>query len=111
MSVRIRPSRLARNRERRITTLLMVLFALIGLPSLCLGEISPSQVLVLYNADWTEDHFLTDPGQDSKEIAEYYVCIHTDPQTGKMDECQGTWHLKLMSPFCDEIKAEIEVKL
>lgn len=49
----------------------------------CFAQISPSQVLVLFNADWTDDHFLTDPGQDSKEIAEYYVRMHTDPQTGE----------------------------
>lgn len=45
--------------------------------------ISPSQVLVLYNADWTGDAPLTDPGQDSKEIAEHYVRRHTDPATGE----------------------------
>jgi len=30
-------------------------------------------VLVLYNADWTEDLPGTEPGQDSREVAEYYV--------------------------------------
>ncbi len=45
--------------------------------------ISPSQVLVLYNADWTDDAPLTDPGQDSKEIAEHYVRMRTDPATGE----------------------------
>ncbi|MBW2647463.1 MAG: hypothetical protein JRE23_15065 [Deltaproteobacteria bacterium] len=45
--------------------------------------ITPSQVLVLYNADWTDDAPLTDPGQDSREIAEYYVRMHTDPETGE----------------------------
>lgn len=46
------------------------------------AAVSPTQVLVLYNADWTGDAPLTDPGQDSKEIAEHYVRRHTDPATG-----------------------------
>jgi hypothetical protein len=45
--------------------------------------VSPSQVLVLYNADWKKDAPLTAPGQDSKEIAEHYVYMHTDPKTGE----------------------------
>jgi len=40
--------------------------------------VTPSQVLVLYNADWKAD----DPGQDSKEIADHYISMHTDPDTG-----------------------------
>jgi len=51
--------------------------------SVALCAISPSQVLVLYNADWTKDAFLTDPGQDSKEIADHYVYMHTDTKTGE----------------------------
>lgn len=47
------------------------------------AAVSPSQVLVLYNADWTEDAPLTDPGQDSREIAEHYVRMHIDPITGE----------------------------
>jgi len=47
------------------------------------AEISPSQVLVLYNADWKEDGFLTEKGQDSKEVAEYYQKMHTDPVSGE----------------------------
>jgi hypothetical protein len=43
----------------------------------------PDQVLVLYNADWTEDLDGTAPGQDSLEVARYYVEQHTDPETGK----------------------------
>ncbi len=43
----------------------------------------PSQVLVLYNAGWTGDAPLTDPGQDSREVAEHYVGLHTDPATGE----------------------------
>ncbi|MCD4811365.1 hypothetical protein K8R14_02025 [bacterium] len=45
--------------------------------------VTPSQVLVLYNADWTEDAPLTDPGQDSREIAEHYVYMHTNQKTGE----------------------------
>lgn len=44
---------------------------------------SPDQVLVLYNADWEIDADNTSPGQDSKEVADYYVRMHTDPDTGK----------------------------
>ena len=45
--------------------------------------VTPSQVLVLYNADWKTDDPLTDPGQDSKEIADHYISMHTDPETGE----------------------------
>ncbi len=45
--------------------------------------VRPSQVLVLYNADWSGDAPLTDPGPDSREIAELYVARHTDPATGE----------------------------
>ncbi|MHB8766507.1 MAG: hypothetical protein ACYDA8_19520 [Deferrisomatales bacterium] len=44
---------------------------------------TPSQVLVLYNADWTGDHPLTAPGQDSREVAEQYARLRTDPATGE----------------------------
>ncbi len=44
---------------------------------------TPDQVLVLYNKDWTEDLPGTEPGQDSEEVARYYVARHTDPKTGK----------------------------
>ena len=44
---------------------------------------TPDQVLVLYNADWTEDLDGTEPGQDSLEVARYYVARRTDPKTGK----------------------------
>ncbi len=51
--------------------------------SVASGAVRPSQVLVLYNEDWTGDAPLTDPGQDSREIAEHYVRVHTDPVTGE----------------------------
>ena len=44
---------------------------------------SPDQVLVLYNADWQKDVDGSEPGQDSKEVAEYYVEMHTDSITEK----------------------------
>ncbi|GAB4283054.1 MAG: hypothetical protein Kow0092_37980 [Deferrisomatales bacterium] len=53
------------------------------LPAAVAGAVRPSQVLVLYNEDWTDDAPLTDPGQDSKEIAEHYAAMHTDPGTGE----------------------------
>ena len=40
------------------------------------------QVLVLYNKGWKRDAPGTQPGQDSEEIARYYVARHTDPKTG-----------------------------
>lgn len=63
----------------RITPLLL-LFLLMPFP---VGAVTPSQVLVLYNADWSGDHPLTDKGQDSQEIAEHYVHMHTDPESGE----------------------------
>ena len=45
-------------------------------------QASPDQVLVLYNADWHKDVDGSEPGQDSKEVAEYYVRMHTDSITG-----------------------------
>lgn len=44
---------------------------------------SPDQVLVIYNADWDKDSEGTEEGQDAKEVANYYVRMHTDPITGK----------------------------
>lgn len=51
--------------------------------------IGASQVLVLYNADWSDDAPLTGPGQDSKEIAEHYQHMHTDPTTGEQPYLLG----------------------
>lgn len=58
----------------------LLLITLVVAPA---GAVTPSQVLVLYNADWREDHPLTAPGQDSLEIAEHYQRMHTDPVTGE----------------------------
>lgn len=62
---------------------ILTIFFLLLLIPFQVGAVTPSQVLVLYNADWSEDHPLTDPGQDSQEIAEHYVRMHTDPDTGE----------------------------
>jgi hypothetical protein len=42
-----------------------------------------NQVLVIYNADWKIKSDRTTANQDSREIAEYYVKMHTDPASGK----------------------------
>ena len=63
-----------------IITAALILFCY---ASTALSAVTPSQVLVLYNADWKTDEFLTDPGQDSKEIADHYVYMHTDSKTGE----------------------------
>jgi hypothetical protein len=41
----------------------------------------PSQVLVVYNESWSE--FSSERGQDSKRVADHYVRMHTDPQSGE----------------------------
>jgi len=46
-------------------------------------QASADQVLVLYNAQWPKDVDGSEPGQDSREVAEYYVRMHTDPVSGK----------------------------
>ncbi len=43
----------------------------------------PDQVLVIYNADWPHDLDQSEPGQDSREIARYYVKVRTDLKTGR----------------------------
>lgn len=63
--------------------MLIILVIILGYSQIALSAISPSQVLVLYNSDWKSDEFLTDPGQDSKEIADHYVRMHTDSKTGE----------------------------
>src|SRR4030043_2076795 len=63
--------------------LLQVSFSSHAEASLTPFQASPDQVLVLYNIDWQKDVDGSDPGQDSKEVAEYYVKMHADPVTGK----------------------------
>lgn len=43
---------------------------------------TPDQVLVIYNADWDHRSSGTRADQDSREIAEYYAAMHTDPKSG-----------------------------
>lgn len=70
-------------------TLAVPLALLCVAPSLALACAAPDQVLVLYNADWTEDLDGTEAGQDSLEVARYYVAQHTDPKTGKRPHLLG----------------------
>lgn len=63
--------------------ILSILILLLFVIPIQVGAVTPSQVLVLYNADWREDHPLSAPGQDSREIAEHYVHMHTDHATGE----------------------------
>jgi hypothetical protein len=66
--------------------LLIIFFSAIGWsssPTLRPFSASPDQVLVLYNADWRGESKDSAPGQDSEEVAHYYVTMHTDPVTGK----------------------------
>ncbi|WP_031386090.1 hypothetical protein [Desulfonatronum thiodismutans] len=46
-------------------------------------QLCPSQVLVLYNADWRSSHPLIEAGQDSLTVAEHYVRMRTDPASGE----------------------------
>ena len=43
---------------------------------------SSDRVLVLYNEDYSVDAEGSSPGQDSREVAEYYSKMYTDPVTG-----------------------------
>jgi hypothetical protein len=42
----------------------------------------PDQVLVIYNEDWEKDVDMSAPGQDSKEVAEYYIKKHAETSKG-----------------------------
>ncbi|MEI6209326.1 MAG: hypothetical protein WCP20_21310 [Desulfuromonadales bacterium] len=46
------------------------------------------QVLVLYNSDW-KNQSSGSSAQDSREVAEYYASMHTDPETGKKPHLLG----------------------
>ncbi len=86
------------------TTFLLLITIIIVTHGLAFSEINPSKVLVLYNADWNVDDPLTEKGQDSKEIAEYYVKMHTDPITGEKPYLLGISakrlkHLRGKSPL------------
>ncbi len=64
-------------------TLLAAVASCLSAPVAVFATAAPDQVLVLYNKDWAEDLDGTSPGQDSEEVARYYVERHTDPATGK----------------------------
>lgn len=66
---------------RSLRVMALVLLALLG-PAVGWCAVGASQVLVLYNADWSDDAPLSGQGQDSKEIAEHYQRMHIDPATG-----------------------------
>ncbi|PKN42159.1 MAG: hypothetical protein CVU60_08035 [Deltaproteobacteria bacterium HGW-Deltaproteobacteria-18] len=72
---------------RLSAALLLLLCALIFCRGLAFAkasdDISPSQVLVLYNADWRARHPLIPSAQDSLAVAEHYARMHTDPVTGE----------------------------
>ena len=68
--------------------LIFFISLIVMVPINCLSSVhpfaaSPDQVLVLYNAEWEKDVAGSMPGNDSKEVADYYVRMHTDPLTGK----------------------------
>ena len=68
---------------------------------------SPDQVLVIYNADWPRCSEGTTAGNDSLEVAEYYVRRHTDKKTGKKPytlglSCRHLLGSHLNEPFIRE---------
>jgi hypothetical protein len=58
---------------------------------------SPSQVLVLYNADWEEHHPMLGAVQVSKAVAEHYVRMHTDPVSGEKPYMLGLTGKRFLS--------------
>lgn len=68
--------------QRRMMQLMAATLAALALAGPCPARTRPDQVLVIYNQDWTEDLDGSEPGQDSEEIARYYVARRTDPATG-----------------------------
>ncbi|MCX7590697.1 MAG: hypothetical protein N2255_03620, partial [Kiritimatiellae bacterium] len=63
-------------------TLSLLLVAVLAAGTVAPARTRPDQVLVIYNKDWTEDLDDSLPGQDSEEVALYYVARRTDPETG-----------------------------
>jgi hypothetical protein len=72
---------------RLCAALLLFLLALFSCRGLAFAEspadVSPSQILVLYNADLRARHPLISSAQDSLAVAEHYARMHTDPVTGE----------------------------
>lgn len=64
-----------------------------------LQSVSPSQVLVLYNADWKEHHPLLGADQDSRAVAEHYVRMHTDPVSGEKPYMLGLSGKRFLGSF------------
>ena len=75
----------------RITAVLLLSMCWSGLGAAGLKKFhaAPDQVLVLYNLDWETDVDGSAPGQDSEEVAQYYVKMHTDPNTGQKPHLLG----------------------
>jgi hypothetical protein len=92
---------------RRTLLFLLVLSLLLAQASLAEARSRPDQVLVLYNQDWTQDLDGSDPGQDSEELARYYVKRRTDPETGRKPWMLGLTAGKLKpSPLSEPILKE-----
>lgn len=62
-------------------------------------EARPSQVLVLYNADWKERHPLLGGVQDSRAVAEHYTRMHTDPISGEKPYMLGLTGKRFLRSF------------
>ena len=65
-----------------VAVLLLTLLSFSAGTSPCMA-VTPSQVLVLYNASWNECHPLVGPKQESLQVAEYYVRLHTNSVNGE----------------------------
>lgn len=69
--------------ENAISYFFLIFLPIIGQASeLEKFQARPDQVLVLYNEDWKKDVDESLPGQDSREVAEYYRERHTDSSRG-----------------------------
>jgi len=68
--------------NQRILSVIFLL-GIVALFPLHAHAAGPDQVLVIYNLDWLGDEPGSHPGNDSLELARYYVQAHTDPITGK----------------------------
>lgn len=70
----------------------------------------PSQVLVIYNADWQERHPLITSSQDSLAVAEHYALMHTDPRTGEKPYLLGLSAKKSLFGSSSLLKEHFEEK-
>ena len=76
-------------KRNAITLFLAVLTVWLAAGADALAAAEVDQVLVLYNKNWQRDAPGTQPGQDSEEIARYYVARHTEAKTGKKPHLLG----------------------